>query len=90
MTIEDIKKRKEDGAAPEELIALLTEYLSSTPGSDEAYTLRGLAFWSMGKRAEAIRDYLAAIRINPGSPATLALKSTNQILDYYNKDLYNP
>ena len=38
----------------------------------------------------AINDYLEAIRINPDSKARQALQATNDILDYYNKDLYNP
>lgn len=90
LTLSDIKEKKAAGASPEEIIAMLNTFLNSHPDSDEAYTLRGLAYWSTGNRAEAIRDYLAAIRINPKSKASLALNSTNQILDYYNKDLYNP
>jgi len=35
-------------------------------------------------------DYLAAIRINPESRAREALKAATEILDYRNKDLYNP
>lgn len=90
MTLEEFKSLKEQGAESDVLIRVLDEIIASNPSSDEAYTQRGLIYWSMGKRAEAIRDYLAAIRINPKSQATLALKTTNQILDYYNKDLYNP
>ena len=49
-----------------------------------------MKYWSCGNRALAINDYLAAIKINPESKAVQALKATNEILDYYNKDLYNP
>lgn len=44
----------------------------------------------MRKRSLAINDYLAAIRLNPSSRANEALKAANEILDYRNKDLYNP
>ena len=66
------------------------EYIEAHPDNDEALTTRGMQYWSMGDRAKAINDYLAAIRLNPDSKAKMALKATNQILDYYNKDLYNP
>lgn len=83
-------KQKVKGLDPEEAIAIITEYLNSHPDDDEALTLRGIKYWSAGQRALAINDYLAAIRINPESRAREALKASNEILDYRNKDLYNP
>ncbi len=74
---------------PQEAIPLLDEYISSHE-EDEAYTLRGMKHWALGKRALAIKDYLSAIRINPESKAKQALESANAILDYYSKDLLNP
>lgn len=58
--------------------------------SDEPYIERGLLYWKLGKRAEAINDYNEAIRINPTSRALQVKEATYSILDYYNKDLYNP
>lgn len=78
------------GASSEDVIASLDEYISVHTRDDEALTERGLVYWGMGKRSLAINDYLAALEINPESRAKLALKSANDILDYYNKDLYNP
>ena len=78
------------GLLPEEAIDLLTQYITEHPDDDEALTLRGLKYWSAGKRASALNDYLAAIRINPDSKAKEALKAANEILEYRNKDLYNP
>lgn len=75
---------------PEEAIPLLDKYISEHPEDDEAYTLRGMKYWALGKRSLAINDYLAAIRINPESKAKMALQTANTILDYYNKDLLNP
>ncbi len=90
MTLDEIKAVISAGTAPEEGIPMLTEYISTHPDDDEALTVRGMRYWSRGDRASAINDYLAAIRINPDSRARMALKATNEILDYYNKDLYNP
>lgn len=84
MKPEDIKDMM-----PEEAIPLLDEYLASHE-DDVAYTLRGMKHWAMGNRALAIKDYLAAIRINPDSKAKQALESANAILNYFNKDLLNP
>lgn len=78
------------GLLPAEAVGKLTAYISSHPECEEAYVLRGLKYWSLGDRAASIKDYLAAIRINPGSRANEALKAANEILDYRNKDLYNP
>lgn len=74
----------------EEAIEILTQYITLHPTDDEALTFRGLRYWGAGKRSLAINDFLAAISINPNSRAQEALKAANEILDYRNKDLYNP
>ncbi len=89
-TLDEIKEAIRKGLSPEEGLKALTDYVEAHPGDDEALTARGMQHWSMGDRASAINDYLAAIKINPESKAKMALKATNDILDYYNKDLYNP
>ncbi len=86
---EEIRERTK-GLPVEEAIEILTAYLKENPDDEEALTLRGIKYWSAGKRGLAINDYLAAIRINPDSKAQEALKAANEILDYRNKDLYNP
>ncbi|MBD5227195.1 MAG: hypothetical protein HDS67_03985 [Bacteroidales bacterium] len=78
------------GLTADEAIARLTEYIAEHPESDEALTMRGMRYWGLSRRADAINDYLAAIRLNPESRAVQALKATNEILDFYNKDLFNP
>ena len=75
---------------PTEAIPLLDSHLAENPDDEEALTLRGLKHWAAGQRSLAIKDYIAAIKINPESKAKLALQSANAILDYYNKDLLNP
>ena len=85
LNLEEIKK-----LPPEEAISQLNVYLEKHPQDDEAYTLRGLRYWGLNRRKEAINDYLQAIKINPESKAKMALQYANSILDYYNKDLLNP
>lgn len=74
----------------EEAIEILTVHITTHPDDDAALTLRGMRHWALSHRSQAINDYLAAIRINPESPAREALRAANDILDFYNHDLYNP
>lgn len=89
MTFQELKTSLST-ANYDEAVSLLTDYIAAHPDSDEAYTLRGMRHWGAGQRAAAMNDYLAAIRINPDSRAAQALRAANEILDYRNKDLYNP
>lgn len=88
--MEDSVREKIKGLLPEEAIEILNAHITVHPDDEEALTLRGIKYWSAGKPNLAIADYLAAIRINPESRAQEALKAANEILDYRNKDLYNP
>ena len=88
--MENLRKKMKEAATQVEAINILTEYIAAHPESDEALTLRGMKYWGLGKRSLAINDYLAAIDINPRSKARMALQAANEILDYRNKDLYNP
>ena len=68
----------------------LTERLAENGDDESALIERGRLFWALGRRGDAINDYLAARRINPDGKASQLLKATYDILDFYNKDLYNP
>lgn len=68
----------------------LDERLAADSHDEDALIERGRLYWALGRRSEAIGDYLAAQKINPHGKATQLLKATYDILDYYNKDLYNP
>ncbi|MDE6027884.1 MAG: hypothetical protein K2G23_07425 [Muribaculaceae bacterium] len=89
-SIESLKIRIKSISSQEEAIEILSIYIESHPESDEAYTMRGMKYWGAGKRSLALNDYLAALRINPDSRARMALQASQEILDYRNKDLYNP
>lgn len=72
-------------------IAVITDFIAANPGSADAYVTRGLKYFGRGARALAINDFLKALEIQPDSVAAkTALDSANSILDFYNKDLFNP
>lgn len=89
MNFEELKKKTELLPA-DEAIAQLSAYIAENPKDTDALTLRGMKYFGSGRRALAINDYLEALKINPSCNARLALQAANEILDYYNKDLYNP
>lgn len=89
-SLEEIRAFAAQGAAPEQVVEKLDTYLASHPDDEPALVMRGVTHWSMSHRRLAIQDYLAAVRINPQSKANEALKAAYAILDFYNKDLYNP
>lgn len=68
----------------------LTDKIAKSSKDDNLFYERGKLYWKTGKRAEAITDFNAAILINPHSPATDYLNMVNEIMDFYNTDLYNP
>ena len=74
----------------DEAIRLLDEYIASAPEpADRAYYLLGNAHRKRGDWQLAINNYLEAMAINPESPAANAYAIANEILDFYNKDMYN-
>jgi outer membrane protein assembly factor BamD (BamD/ComL family) len=52
--------------------------------------LQGNALRKQGLWHEAINAYAEAIAEDPNSPAVEARQMLMDILNYYNKDLYNP
>lgn len=86
MTIEEAKNIPDADKA----IEALGEIIAADPKAEEAFIQRGMRYWSLNRRSAAINDYLAAIRLNPDSRAKVLLQSANTILDFYDKDLYNP
>lgn len=94
MTLADIRAALVAGGinaakAIDELTGIID---SSTDDSEkeQALTLRGEQYWKFDRRADAINDYNAAIALNPASQAVKLKENAYAILDFYNKDLYNP
>ncbi len=63
--------------------------LGLTDAPTAAY-LRGRIAWKQGRRAEAISAYNAAAEMQPDGPGAVALRQAREIMDFYNKDMYNP
>lgn len=68
----------------------LNNIIASDNSNDEAYFLLGNAYCKKSNWQQAINAYCQAININPESPAKLAYDRVNEILDFYNRDIYNP
>lgn len=90
MTYQEIKQKIDTGLGADEAIRLLSEYIEKNPQDDTALTERGRLYWSTDRRSDALNDYLAAVKINPTGPASMRVKTAYEILNFYNKDLYNP
>ena len=56
--------------------------------SEELYE-QGNAFRKQGDWQEAINCYIEAIELNPDSPAKEARAMVMDILNFYNKDMFN-
>ena len=74
----------------ENALQALEEFLQTDPvGKDEAFYLMGNAYRKLGDCQKALNNYQSAIELNPDSPALQARKMVMDILNFYNKDMYN-
>ena len=79
-----------DAHKADEAIRLLEEYQADGGAMDDTlYYLLGNAWRKKGNWQMAMNNYLEAVHLNPESPAQQALDIANEILDFYNKDMYN-
>ncbi len=70
-------------------IEQLGELIKENPGDDKLYYLMGNAYRKQENWQMAINSYLEAVEINPDSPAAEAKDMLLDILEFYNKDMYN-
>lgn len=84
-------RRLLDAGLINEAIQQLDDILNtpSYNSSDELYYLRGNAYRKLGNWQMALNNYLEAIDLNPQSPAVHAREMLMNILEFYNKDMYN-
>lgn len=73
----------------ETAIEQLSQYIQTNPTDDEPYYLLGNAYRKQGNWQLALNNYLEAIERNPESPAVQAHQMMMDILNFYNKDMYN-
>ena len=74
----------------DEAIALLDNYRKEGGKMDDSlFYLLGNAWRKKGNWQMAMNNYLEAVHLNPESPAAQALDIANEILAFFNKDMYN-
>ena len=86
--LSDIKKLIKEGAL-DTAISQLSQYIQLNTNDDEPYYLLGNAYRKQGNWQLALNNYLEAIERNPESPAVQAHQMMMDILNFYNKDMYN-
>lgn len=71
----------------DEAVALL-----SSMDESDAWVLfmRGRIAWKRGDKAGAISLYEQAVDVDPASEAAVALEQARNIMNFFNKDLFNP
>lgn len=87
--LQDIKKLIEQGDTERAIDALTNFIRNDAHVNDEAYYLLGNAYRKKGDWQQALNNYLEAIDRNPESPARAARDMIMDILNFYNKDMYN-
>ena len=85
----NVKLLLQEGKVAVAIERLDTLIASSSAASDELFYLRGNAYRKQGNWQMALNNYLQAIDINPESPACGARDMLMNILEFYNKDMYN-
>ena len=87
--LSNIRKLIQEGELNTAIEQLTTYIQSDTTDNDEPYYLLGNAFRKQGNWQLALNNYLEAMERNPESPAVQAHKMAMDILNFYNKDMYN-
>ena len=92
-TIQEIKEMLSRSEGQEALDAA-NEIVESKGISKEtlanAYYLRGNAYRQQGNVRMALNSYLESMELEPDGPAAEAYRHIQELLDFYNKDYYNP
>lgn len=71
-------------------IAQLSLKIASAAADADLLYQRGKLYWKLGQKAAAMTDFNAAVALDPASPAAAYLRMANEIMNFYNTDLYNP
>lgn len=71
-------------------IAQLEKLTIAKHDDDEIFFLLGNAYCKKNDWQQALNAYCKAIEINHDSPARLAYEHIQEIMSFFNHDLYNP
>lgn len=69
--------------------AQLKEFITLQPNNDQAHFLLGNLYRKREDWEGALNEYQAAMDINENSPARLAYNAIQEVLAFYNKDMFN-
>ncbi|MDR0892522.1 MAG: tetratricopeptide repeat protein [Mediterranea sp.] len=86
--LKELINRGDIDTAIEQINHLLQEESAET-GKDMLFYLRGNAYRKKGDWKQALDNYQRAIDLNPDSPAAQARSMAMDILEFFNKDMYN-
>ena len=87
--LEEIKGLITQGDVDEAIRQLESLIETDVPSKGQAYYLLGNAWRKKGNWQQALNHYGRAIELNPDSPALHARQMAMEILEFYNKDMYN-
>jgi predicted negative regulator of RcsB-dependent stress response len=86
---EELKRLLAQSRADEAIAAMESYRQQGGEMNDRLFYLLGNAWRKKGNWQMAMNNYLEAVQLNPESPARQALDIAREILDFYNKDMYN-
>lgn len=66
------------------------DIMAETSDRPWALYMKGRIAWKQGQKSRAISFYSEAAGLDPNSEAATALEQARAVMDFYNKDLYNP
>lgn len=78
-----------DAGKVDEAIDTLQQMKTEHPGDDTVCYELGNAYWKLQDWKHCLDNYTEAIRLNPQSPAAEAKKMVMNILQFYNKEMFN-
>lgn len=87
--LKTIKKLIDEGKTSTAIDQLNLFLAQNSQDADMAYYLLGNAFRKQGDWQGALNNYQEAIALDAESPATEARKMIMDILEFYNKDMFN-
>lgn len=86
--MEEVKALLEEGKV-DEAIAILQRMRKERPADDAVSYELGNAYWKKQDWKHCLDNYTEAIKQNPQSPAVEMKKMVMDILQFYNKEMYN-
>lgn len=87
--LQTIKELIEKGKVEQAISQIDPMLHTDAPAQDVLYYLRGNAYRKQGNWQQALNNYRCAVDINPQSPAQQAYNMVMDILNFYNKDMFN-